>query len=248
MNLQNHILPCQSLPRWKRIVDVSCCIFALPFLAIAALCAAIVMKIAAPGPLLFRQERVGYRGRRFHLYKFRTMHVGANVAIHQMHFSHCMKSNLPMQKLDAVDNRLIPGGWFARACGLDELPQIINVLRGEMSIVGPRPCIPYEYEEYTPAQRSRLNSVPGLTGLWQVSGKNRTTFEEMVKLDIDYAERLSLARDVQIILRTLPALLVQVSDIRNDRRAAKGLAVPTLARRAIPVESPSLGSFANTVS
>jgi lipopolysaccharide/colanic/teichoic acid biosynthesis glycosyltransferase len=91
-----------------------------------------------------------------------------------------------MQKLDTRgDSRLIPGGWMLRASGLDELPQIINVLRGEMSIVGPRPCIPYEFEQYSSWQRQRLNSAPGLTGLWQVSGKNRTTFDEMIRLVID---------------------------------------------------------------
>jgi exopolysaccharide production protein ExoY len=110
---------------------------------------------------------------------------------------------------------LIPGGWLLRATGLDELPQIINVLRGEMSIVGPRPCIPYEYVQYSPTQRQRFGSAPGLTGLWQVSGKNRTTFEEMIRLDVEYVERRS-----RIIVLTPIALWVQVCDTRRAKRAA----------------------------
>ena len=169
------------------------------------------MRLTSPGPILFRQERVGYRGERFRLFKFRTMHVGANVAAHQTHFSELIKSNVPMQKLDAPgDSRLVRGAWLLRASGLDELPQIINILRGEMSVVGPRPCIPYEYEDYTPDQRRRLSSVPGLTGLWQVSGKNRLSFAEMVALDIRYAERLNLALDLKIMFLTFPVLALQV--------------------------------------
>ena len=208
------------LPIWKRTLDVACCLIALPFLAFAALCAFFITTTASRGPIFFRQERVGYMGRRFLLYKLRTMHVSASVSDHQAHFSQLMSSNLPMQKLDARgDRRLIPGGWLLRASGLDELPQIINVLRGEMSIVGPRPCIPYEYERYSLWQRDRLRSVPGLTGLWQVSGKNRTTFDEMVNMDIAYANRMSFRSDLGIIVRTVPALLTQIFDTRKARKS-----------------------------
>jgi lipopolysaccharide/colanic/teichoic acid biosynthesis glycosyltransferase len=124
-----------------------------------------------------------------------------------------------MKKLDASnDPRLIPFGAALRASGLDELPQLINVLRGEMSIVGPRPCIPYEYENYEPWQRKRFDAVPGLTGLWQVSGKNSTTFNQMIHLDIEYSERSSLALDLKIILKTLPAILEQCSEMRSRRQ------------------------------
>jgi lipopolysaccharide/colanic/teichoic acid biosynthesis glycosyltransferase len=126
-----------------------------------------------------------------------------------------------MQKMDSRgDSRLITGGWLLRATGLDELPQIINVLRGDMSVVGPRPCIPYEYEQYTAQQRERFASVPGLTGLWQVSGKNRTTFEEMVRLDVEYARSKSLLLDLKIITMTLPALYTQVSDVQKAKATA----------------------------
>jgi exopolysaccharide production protein ExoY len=231
----------RALPLWKRMIDIGYCLIALPILALAAVVAALIMKRTSPGPVLFRQERVGHLGRRFSLYKFRTMRVSADTSVHQSHFLKQMKSSTPMQKLDAqCDHRLIPGSWLWRATGLDELPQIINVLRGEMSMVGPRPCIPYEYEEYTPAQRERLNSVPGLTGLWQVSGKNRTTFDEMVRLDVAYSQRRSLGLDVQIMLRTVPALFVQVCDIWSARRARP--------RGAARVESTALTSLANTVT
>jgi lipopolysaccharide/colanic/teichoic acid biosynthesis glycosyltransferase len=211
----------ETLPGWKRGLDIACCLAALPFMAVAALWAALITTVTSPGPILFRQERVGLRGRKFYLYKFRTMHVSANTASHRAHFVQLMKANTPMQKLDQQgDRRLIPGGWLLRATGLDELPQIINVLRGEMSIVGPRPCIPYEYECYTDEQRRRLESMPGLTGLWQVSGKNRTTFDEMIQLDVAYASRRSLATDLSIIFRTPGALIAQVFDTRRARRAA----------------------------
>lgn len=210
-----------SLPGWKRGLDILCCLAALPFMAVAACWAGLITIFASPGPILFRQERVGLRGRKFYLYKFRTMHVSANTASHRAHFAQLMKANTPMHKLDQQgDRRLIPGGWLLRATGLDELPQIINVLRGEMSIVGPRPCIPYEYECYTDEQRRRLESMPGLTGLWQVSGKNRTTFDEMIRLDVAYASKRSLETDVSIILRTPGALISQVLDTRRARRVA----------------------------
>ena len=220
------------LPFWKRVVDITCCVVALPFFAGAALWAFFITTTAARGPIFFRQERVGYLGRRFQIYKFRTMHVSASVSAHQAHFSQLMMSNAPMQKLDSRgDTRLIPGGWLLRASGLDELPQIINVLRGEMSIVGPRPCIPYEYDRYTIPQRERLKSVPGLTGLWQVSGKNRTTFEEMIRLDIAYGQKLALTSDIGIMLRTLPALLTQISDTRKARNVESPSPVPALANQ-----------------
>ena len=139
-----------------------------------------------------------------------------------------MHTNAPMQKLDAKgDTRLIPGSWLLRATGLDELPQIINVLRGEMSIVGPRPCIPTEYEAYLPWQRQRCMAMPGLTGLWQVSGKNRTTFDEMVRLDIRYSQIKSFWLDVKIILLTVPALMVQVADTRLSRKSAPAAKAPS---------------------
>jgi lipopolysaccharide/colanic/teichoic acid biosynthesis glycosyltransferase len=211
-----------SLPPWKRATDLGFCFMALPMLALATFFIAVLMSVASPGPIFFRQERVGYRGSRFRLYKFRTMRVGADTSHHQAHFTGLMSSNAPMQKLDSRgDSRLIPLGWLLRASGLDELPQIINVLKGEMSVIGPRPCIPYEYEKYSTSQRARFHAPPGLTGLWQVSGKNRTTFDRMIQLDIEYADRRSLALDIKILFLTVPAVLSQINDMCRARWGAK---------------------------
>lgn len=221
----------EPLPPWKRAVDLSFCVVALPVLAWCALFAALLMRLTSPGPIFFRQERVGYLGRKFKLYKFRTMHVNAETRSHQAHLTELIRSNAPLQKMDAPgDNRLIFGGRLLRASGLDELPQIINVLRGEMSLVGPRPCILYEYEQFSAAQRERCRSVPGLTGLWQVSGKNHTTFEEMIRLDIEYASRKSLGLDLKIILLTPAVLLGQLLEARRRRRAP--LSAPPFSRRS----------------
>lgn len=213
------------MPRWKRIVDITFSAIALPVMGVVLVPLAILIGLTSPGPLFFRQERVGYRGRRFILFKFRTMRTGADASSHRAHFDDLVRSNAPMQKMDASgDTRLIPGGWLLRASGLDELPQILNVLRGDMSIVGPRPCIPYEYEQYSPRQRRRFDSVPGLTGLWQVSGKNRTTFDEMIRLDLRYAERRSLRLDLRIMLLTVPALIGQLIDTHVARRQRSRIA------------------------
>jgi exopolysaccharide production protein ExoY len=209
-----------AIPVWKRVMDIVFCCMALPALAIATFFVAVLMSITSPGPVFFRQERVGYMGGRFRLYKFRTMHVGVDTTNHQAHFSNLMDTNAPMQKLDAKgDPRLIPLGWLLRASGLDELPQIINVLKGDMSVIGPRPCIPYEYAKYSNAQRARFLARPGLTGLWQVSGKNRTTFDRMIQLDIQYAKNRSIVMDLKILLLTIPAVLSQVRDMCRVRWA-----------------------------
>jgi len=207
-------------PVWKRITDLAVCALALPVLALLTLVMQIVLRIVSPGPVFFHQERVGYRGRRFYLYKFRSMKVNTDPRLHLNHVRSLVGSNAPMEKIEAKQNScLIPGAWLLRASGLDELPQIINVLRGEMSMVGPRPCLPAEHEMYEPWQLERFETVPGLTGLWQVSGKNRTTFDEMIRLDIQYAKTKTWAMDVKIMLKTPLALLVQVYEIKTGRRA-----------------------------
>jgi lipopolysaccharide/colanic/teichoic acid biosynthesis glycosyltransferase len=206
------------MPLWKRTIDIAVSVAVLPILGICVLLMMLMQALCSPGPIFYMQERVGLKGRRFQIYKFRTMHIGADTAAHRAHYSSLMVSNEPMVKLDCKgDKRLIPGGWLLRALGADELPQILNVLEGDMSIVGPRPCIPYEYEGYTTWQRRRFDSTPGLTGLWQVSGKNRTTFDEMIRLDHEYHDKLSFWLDAKIILKTLPAILLQVHDARKVR-------------------------------
>jgi len=179
----------------------------------------VLIKCTSPGPVLFRQRRVGQKGREFVCFKFRTMQVNADTSSHRAHTRDLMASQAPMVKLDAHrDPRLAPLGAVLRATGLDELPQLLNVLRGEMSIVGPRPCLPYEYELYGDWERRRFDAAPGLTGLWQVSGKNRTTFKQMISLDIEYAERQTLWLDLSIMLKTFPALWSQCVDTHDSRR------------------------------
>jgi lipopolysaccharide/colanic/teichoic acid biosynthesis glycosyltransferase len=209
-----------GLPGWKRGLDVAIILLALPVVVPMAIGIGIIIRLVSAGPILFQQQRVGYHGKKFMCLKFRTMHCGAETATHQGHLAHLMKSDTPMTKMDAKgDSRIIPFGKLLRATGLDELPQLINVLQGEMSLVGPRPCLPYEAEQFAAWQRERFNAVPGLTGLWQVSGKNRTTFTRMMQLDIEYSKTKNLWLDMKIIFKTVPALLVQVQDTRRKQVA-----------------------------
>lgn len=229
------------LPAWKRSIDLVCCLLALPFLAILTVLMTLLTQLVAPGPVFFRQERIGCNGRRFWIYKFRTMRLGADTSGHQEYFKELVGTNAPMMKLDSRgDSRLIPGSKLLRASGLDELPQVINVLRREMSVVGPRPCIPGEYAVYQPWQRQRCEPMPGLTGLWQVSGKNRTTFEEMVNLDIRYSETKSFWLDAKIILMTVPALVVQIYDSRIRKASVPSAvrALPTVSMNSARSVSP----------
>ena len=198
-----------GVPPWKRVLDI-CCVLAGAILLPMLLLIAIAIKLGSKGPVLFKQERVGLFGKRFIIFKFRTMIPGADTAVHEAHAATLIESNTPMTKLDAHgDPRVTPFGRLLRVAGLDELPQLINVLRGEMSFVGPRPCLPSEYNKYLPWQTERFLTQPGLTGLWQVSGKNRTTFNEMIDLDIQYVRERSLWLDLKIILKTIPAVMVR---------------------------------------
>ena len=210
------------VPAWKRLLDLALIVLvspvALPIFAVFA----IYIKLVSRGPVFFVQERVGFRGEIFRCLKFRTMHVDTNIGVHQSHLAGLMNSKQPMKKLDAIgDKRIIPYGFLLRSSGLDELPQLINVLRGEMSVIGPRPCTQYEYDLYESWQKRRFLALPGLTGLWQVSGKNKTTFDEMIRLDIRYAEKQSLWQDVRILAKTLPVLWGQVKEHLSARRQQK---------------------------
>ncbi len=196
----------------KRALDLFCLLLALPTLLPLMLVIAAVIKLVSPGPVFFKQDRIGFMGKRFRMFKFRTMRVNAETSSHQNHLKDLINSNAPMTKLDSKDPRVIPFGRILRSSGLDELPQLINVLKGEMSLVGPRPCTPYEYEQFQPWHKQRFRALPGLTGLWQVSGKNRTTFNEMIELDIRYANEWSIGLDMRIMFLTFPVLLSQIKE------------------------------------
>jgi len=223
-----------GIPGWKRALDVTLIILALPVLLPLTMVIAFIIRRYSPGPILFQQERIGYHGRKFMILKFRTMHCGAETTSHQGHLKNLMDSNTPMTKMDSRgDSRIIPLGKLLRCSGLDELPQLINVLKREMSLVGPRPCIRYEVEQYQPWQHERFEAAPGLTGLWQVSGKNRTTFTKMMQLDIEYARRKTFWLDLRIILMTVPALLIQMWDTYQQKKAQPAVvttAAPLTAR------------------
>jgi lipopolysaccharide/colanic/teichoic acid biosynthesis glycosyltransferase len=197
------------LPRWKRVLDFGVILLTSPILGPVMLMIAVAIKIVSRGPVFFRQERVGLNGSPFTCLKFRTMKPDAPTAEHQGYVKDLINSSEPMTKMDDKgDGRLIPGASILRATGLDELPQVINVIRGEMSLVGPRPCTVYEYEHYEPAFMKRFETLPGLTGYWQVNGKNRTTFKEMMKMDAYYASHKSIWMDLKIMLKT-PLVLMQ---------------------------------------
>ena len=205
-----------SIPFWKRGLDVTLTLLAAPvWLPVMGVIAALI-KVVDPGPVFYKQERIGYGGKPFMCLKFRSMRQNAETRSHEGYFQNLMKSEQPMTKLDTKgDARLIPFGRVLRASGLDELAQLFNVLRGEMSLVGPRPCTVKEFFHYEPHQRLRANALPGLTGFWQVNGKNKTTFARMIELDVYYINHQSVWLDLWIILMTFPTLLSQCLETKG---------------------------------
>lgn len=202
-----------ALPRWKRVLDLSVILLGSPILGPAMFLIAVAIKIVSRGPVFFRQERVGLNGCPFTCLKFRTMKPDASTVDHQVYLKDLIHSSEPMTKMDDKgDGRLIPGASILRATGLDELPQIINVIRGEMSLVGPRPCTVYEYENYEPGYMKRFGTLPGLTGFWQVNGKNKTTFKQMMNMDVYYASNKTVWMDLKIMLKTPLVLMEQLMD------------------------------------
>ncbi len=195
----------------KRSLDIACVVITLPFTLLLMGLVVIWIKLISRGPVLLRQKRIGRHGEPFVLYKFRSMKVNSATDRHEAHVRNLVKLGRPMIKLDHLcDARLIAGGCLLRASGLDELPQLLNVLRGDMSLVGPRPCLPCEYGNFTQPQRERFNALPGITGLWQVNGKHGCTFIEMNALDIHYVRNATLLTDLHIMLRTPAALVFQM--------------------------------------
>jgi len=160
-------------------------------------------------------------GKPFNCLKFRTMHPNANSFAYEQHLSECINSDNPFNKLDNDDSRIMPFGKLLRKTSLDEVPQLLNVLRGEMSLVGPRPDVPYSVQRYTQWHHKRFDAFPGLTGLWQASGKNGTTFKEMIRLDITYIQQISFWLDLKILLKTVPVIITQTFDSLLKRKDEK---------------------------
>jgi len=209
--------PLSDLQRFlKRASDIAISGVAALILSPVLLLVSIMVKRSSRGPVMFEQERVGMDGRIFLCYKFRTMYADADDEVHREAYRKNIRgeenanagdSGQPVFGKVKDDARVTPTGRWLRRSSLDELPQLFNVLKGDMSVVGPRPPIPYEVEGYELWHRKRLDMKPGITGLWQVSGRNRLTFDEMVRTDLYYIENWSLWLDLKIILLTLPAVL-----------------------------------------
>jgi exopolysaccharide biosynthesis polyprenyl glycosylphosphotransferase len=190
----------------KRTLDLALAAIALLAAAVPMAIIALLVRLESRGPAIFRQERVGEHGKHFYIYKFRSMREGAEAEKQRLKARN--EATGPLFKIKD-DPRMTGMGRFLRRSSLDELPNLFNVLRGEMSLVGPRPALPEEVAQFEPWQKQRLEVPPGLTGLWQVSGRSDLSFEEGCLLDIYYIENWSLGLDVTILLRTLPRVLMR---------------------------------------
>lgn len=200
----------------KRTLDIIGALMGLILFAPIMIAAALAVKLSSPGPVIFSQIRIGQKGKRFKFYKFRSMYTDSDDHCHREYVSGLIEGKHeelnqgadgePCYKIKN-DGRITPLGRMLRRLSIDELPQLFNVLKGEMSLVGPRPPIPYEVEKYKPWHLRRILEIqPGITGLWQVEGRSRTSFNEMVRLDLRYLKNWSLWLDIKILLKTVKAV------------------------------------------
>ena len=187
---------------FKRLMDIVLSIIGIILTGIVAILIYPIVRKEAPGPLIFKQTRMGQNGKKFQIYKFRSMYMDAEERKKELMEKNQLSSDL-MFKMDN-DPRIFPFGQKLRDWSLDELPQFINVLKGDMSLVGTRPPTVDEYEKYTPEQKRRLSFKPGITGLWQVSGRSEITdFDEVVRLDVSYIDDWTIWSDIKILLKTI---------------------------------------------
>lgn len=199
---------------FKRLLDIVFSFIAIVLTSPLMLVIAAAIKIDSKGPVIFKQKRLGKNGKPFMFYKFRSMYTNADDKIHREYLKNLIKNGKAAENggkegvYKIVDDpRITRVGRFIRKTSLDELPQLFNVLKGDMSLVGPRPGLPYEFEEYEDWHKERIKVLPGITGLWQVSGRNALTFEDMIVLDLYYIENMSPWFDLQIMLKTIPVLV-----------------------------------------
>jgi exopolysaccharide biosynthesis polyprenyl glycosylphosphotransferase len=202
----------------KRAMDLTFSMLALITIFPILVVIAIAIKLDSPGPVLFRQTRVGKGGNTFNCYKFRTMIHNADPEVHRRYVQSLIRNQAQASDRQSKDGaasvyklqrdpRITRVGAFLRRTSLDELPQFFNVVRGDMSLVGPRPPLPYEVQEYQDWHLARLTTLPGITGWWQVRGRSRVSFDDMVRMDIEYINHQSLWLDIKILLLTVPAVL-----------------------------------------
>ncbi|MBT8390334.1 MAG: sugar transferase, partial [Ignavibacteria bacterium] len=193
----------------KRSFDIIFSSFTLIFLSPIIISIALVIKLTSPGSILFKQTRVGKYGKEFQFYKFRSMKViiGEDEDRKKQMLEFMSDSNADLRTKIINDNRVTWIGKIIRTTSLDELPQLFNVIKGDMSLVGPRPCLPYEYENYDEWQKRRVKVIPGCTGVWQVWGRSTVSFKESVVLDLYYINNMSPWLDLQLVLQTIPAII-----------------------------------------
>lgn len=197
---------------WKRPLDLVLGTIALVLTLPLILCLALAVVLESPGNPFFGQERVGYEGRPFRIWKLRTMHAGCDQSVHQRTAADWFEGRANGDRYKTLaDPRITRVGSLLRRTNLDELPQLFNVVMGDMSMVGPRPAIPYELAHYRPAYFRRLSVPPGLTGLWQVSRRDRLSAAEMMQLDLRYVREASPWLDLKVLAMTAPALLASAA-------------------------------------
>lgn len=199
------VIRTKLLARLKRVLDVSVASIAIVLTSPIMLVTAILIKLESPGPVIFKQVRVGKDGEHFYCYKFRSMYVDAEQRLRELQAKN--EADGPVFKMKR-DPRVTRVGRVIRKLSIDELPQLFNVLKGEMSLVGPRPALPSEVAKYTYEQIGRLHAIPGITGLQQVSGRSDLDFKRWVELDLQYIAEQSIWKDIEILLRTIPAVLL----------------------------------------
>ncbi len=210
-----HAPPTVWRQRLKRVFDLAACIVGGIAVLPGILVIALVVRLSSPGPVLFRQIRIGRDGRPFVFYKFRSMRSGSDDTEYRRYIEDLMTKggaaatdSMGRRVYKLVDDsRITPIGRFLRRTSLDELPQLLNVLRGEMSLIGPRPCLPFEFDLYQDWQKRRLSVTPGMTGLWQVTGRSFVTFEDMVLMDLFYISNWSFLMDLKLLFRTVPVVI-----------------------------------------
>ena len=210
----NSLLPYQTSVR-KRTVDILGALFGILFFSPAFVIMALLVKMTSSGPVLFRQSRVGKDGEPFTMYKFRSMYTDSDEKVHREFVARLIKGDIDGETGEhgeriykmIRDPRITPVGRFLRKTSLDEIPQFFNVLRGDMSLVGPRPALGYEVDQYDLWHRRRVIAKPGITGFWQLEGRSLTTFDAMVRMDIGYIERSTLFSDLLLIFKT-PFILI----------------------------------------
>lgn len=192
----------------KRVLDVCLAMFSILLFGALMLAIAVGIRISSPGPILYRQKRIGKNGVPFDMFKFRSMQVKNNPDLHRQYVQKLIRENTEPRslgknnlKIDG-DPRITGLGKYLRKFSLDELPQFFNVLKGDMSIIGPRPSLPYEYEVYEEWHKQRLTALPGITGPWQVLAHNTVPFDEMVSIDLEYIRSMNLWLDLKIIFLT----------------------------------------------